>query len=245
MSLTRRAFLHSSLLVTGGLLLGCTSNSPRILSSPKESANELGLWLRIGTDNRIGFVVPSVEMGQGVTTSLPTILAEELDVEPEQIDIVLASVHEAYRQQGMFTQGTGGSTSIVKWCEPLSKTGAAARSMLVQAAADRWQVAPYECQTQAGQVLHANSGRKLSYGELAEAASKLEVPDDPPRKDRSQYRLVGQPLKRLDGLAKVTGQAQFGIDVKVPGMLYATVRHCPVFGGEVLRYDESTALNVK
>ncbi len=84
-----------------------------------------------------------------------------------------------------------------------------------------------------------------SYGELAEAASKLEVPDDPPRKDRSQYRLVGQPLKRLDGLAKVTGQAQFGIDVKVPGMLYATVRQSPVFGGEVLRYDESTALNVK
>jgi len=176
MSLTRRAFLHSSLLVTGGLLLGCTSNSPRILSSPKEAANELGLWLRIGSDNRIGFVVPSVEMGQGVTTSMPTILAEELDVEPEQIDIVLASVHKAYRQQGMFTQGTGGSTSILKWWEPLSKTGAAARSMLVQAAADRWQVPPYECQTQAGQVLHVDSGRKLSYGELAEAASKLEVP---------------------------------------------------------------------
>ena len=245
MSLTRRAFLHSSLLLTGGLLLGCTSNSPRILSSPKESANELGLWLRIGTDNRIGFVVPSVEMGQGVTTSLPTILAEELDVEPEQIDIVLALVHESYRQNGMFTQGTGGSTSIVKWWEALSKTGAAARSMLVQAAADRWQVAPSECQTQAGQVLHAESGRKLSFGELAEAASKLEVPDDPPGKDRSQYRLVGQPLKRLDGLAKVTGQAQFGIDVKVPGMLYATVRQSPVFGGEVLRYDESTALSVK
>ena len=164
MSLTRRAFLHSSLLLTGGLLLGCTSNSLRILSSPKESTNELGLWLRIGTDNRIGFVVPSVEMGQGVTTSLPTILAEELDVEPERI---------------------------------------------------------------------------------AEVASKLEVPDDPPRKDRSQHRLVGQPLKRLDGLVKVTGQAQFGIDVKVPGMLYATVQQSPVFGGEVLRYDESTALNVK
>ena len=93
MSITRRAFLHSSLLVTGGLLLGCTSNSPRILSSPKEASNELELWLRIGVDNRIGFVVPALEMGQGVTTSLPTILAEELDVLPDQIDIVLASVH--------------------------------------------------------------------------------------------------------------------------------------------------------
>ena len=95
-----------------------------------------------------------------MTTSLPTILAEELDVEPEQIDIVLASVHEAYRQQGMFTQGTGGSTSIVKWWEPLSKTGAA-RSMLVQATANRWQVKPSEFQTKAGQVLHVESGRKL------------------------------------------------------------------------------------
>ena len=107
--------------MTGGLLLGCTSNSPRILSSPKESANELGLWVRIGNDNRIGFVVPSVEMGQGVTTSLPTILAEELDIEPDQIEIVLASVHVAYRQPGGFTQGTGGSTSIVKWWEHLAK----------------------------------------------------------------------------------------------------------------------------
>ena len=95
-----------------------------------------------------------------MTTALPTILAEELDVEPEQIDIVLASVHEAYRQQGMFTQGTGGSTSIVKWWELLSKTGAV-RSMLVQATANRWQVEPSECQTKAGQVLHVESGRKL------------------------------------------------------------------------------------
>jgi len=171
--------------MTGGLLLGCTSNSPLILSSPKESANELGLWVRIGNDNRIGFVVPSVEMGQGVTTSLPTILAEELDVEPDQIDIVLASVHVAYRQPGGFTQGTGGSTSIVKWWEPLSKTGAAARSMLVQAAANRWQVSPGECQTSAGHVLYAGSDRKLSYGELATEAAKLEVPDDPRCKDRS------------------------------------------------------------
>ena len=245
MNLSRRAFLHSSLLMTGGLLLGCTSNSPLILSSPKESANELGLWVRIGNDNRIGFVVPSVEMGQGVTTSLPTILAEELDVEPDQIDIVLASVHVAYRQPGGFTQGTGGSTSIVKWWEPLSKTGAAARSMLVQAAANRWQVSPGECQTSAGHVLCAGSDRKLSYGELATEAAKLEVPDDPRCKDRSQYRLVGKPLNRLDGLAKVTGQAQFGIDVKVPGMLYATVRQSPVFGGEILRYEESSALGVK
>jgi isoquinoline 1-oxidoreductase beta subunit len=232
--------------MTSGLLLGCTSNSRHILSSPKESANELGLWVRIGNDNRIGFVVPSVEMGQGVTTSLPTILAEELDVELDQIDIILASVHEAYRPPGMFAkQQTGGSTSIVKWWEPLSKTGAAARNMLVQAAANRWLVSPVECQTQSGQVLHQASDRRLSYGELALEASKLEVPRDPPRKDRAQYRLVGQPLKRLDGMAKVTGEAQFGIDVKVPEMLYATVRQSPVFGGEILRYEESSAFTVK
>lgn len=245
MSLTRRALLQSSLWAAGGLLLGCTSNSPRILSAPQPTDNELGLWIRIDVSNRVRFVVPSVEMGQGVTTALPTIVAEELDIELDQIDIILAPVNQAYRQPGVFTQVTGGSTSVLNWWEPLSRTGASARAMLVQAAAQRWQVSPNECLTRKGKVLHPPSGQELSYGSLAEEASRLPIPEEVVRKDPATYRLIGQPLPRVDGLAKVTGQAQFGMDVRLPNMLYATVRQSPIFGGEVARYEESSAKAVR
>jgi CO/xanthine dehydrogenase Mo-binding subunit len=246
MAITRRTFLVSSLVASGGLLLGCTTTSSKILSKPQVTQQDLGMWLRIGTDNRITFVVPAVEMGQGVSTALPTIVAEELNVSLDQIDTVMAPVNEVYRgPDGGFTQGTGGSTSVNKWWDALSKTGAAAREMLTQAAANRWQVNTSELSTESGFVLHAASGRRLSFGELTEDAARLEIPAEPARKPAAEYRLVGQPLPRKDGLAKVTGAAQFGIDVQLPNLLYATVKQSPVFGGTVRAFNEASAKSVK
>ncbi len=248
MTLTRRKFLYSSVL-TGlagsGLLLGCSSTSKQILSVPEPDNTALGLWLRIGTDGTITMVIPSAEMGQGITTSLSMIVAEELDVDYEKVQTVLAPANEEYNNPEMGMQGTGGSNSVIAWWEPLRTLGASARLMLVQAAANRWQVPVDECTVEAGVVQHAASGRSARYEELTAEAARLEIPSDPPLKDPKTYRYVGRSVPRKDGLEKVTGTAEFGIDVTVPGMLYAAVRQSPVFGAEVVSVDEASAKKIK
>ena len=238
---TRRDFIEAS-SVAGALLIGfrlplrSTPFVPAIPSVP----SELNAWIRIAADNTVSFFVNESEMGQGVMTSLPMILAEELDADWSKITAEHAPVEDRFGRMG-----TGGSTSIRTNFDRLRKVGAAARHMLVQAAAQEWGVDPAECTTRDSTVLHAASRRALTYGELAEQAALITPPEDPPVKDRSEYKIVGKPTKRLDTPAKVRGEAVFGIDVKVPGMLIAQVAHCPVFGGKLRSFDGARSLAVE
>lgn len=246
MGISRRDFLKTTLFASSGLLLGCNSSSDKILSFSNVSEAEntiLGAWLRIGSDGTVTFVVPSSEMGQGVTTSLSTIVAEELDIDYQQIKTIHAPANSNYTHPGMHMQMTGGSTSVSGWWKPLRKMAASARGMLIHAAANRWQVNPSECKVEDGIVIHGD--KRLSYADLAEDAALLDVPKSPVMKEAKDYRYVGKSMPRKDGLEKVTGTAQFGIDVQIPGMLYAAPRQSPVFGGVVKSFNKNTIKHIK
>ncbi|HEY6059875.1 MAG TPA: xanthine dehydrogenase family protein molybdopterin-binding subunit [Gemmatimonadales bacterium] len=237
---TRREFLTTVSATGAGLLLGF--RLPRRLSAtPRGMAgdSELNAWIRIGSDDQVTLFVNESEVGQGVLTSLPMILAEELDVDWTRVRSEHALTDPRYGNQG-----TGGSSSVRGDYATLRKAGAAARQMLIAAAAATWGVPATECATEPGVVTHAKSRRRASYGRLAVRAATLTPPGDPPLKDPKSFRIIGKATKRLDTPAKVTGRAVFGIDVQVPGMLVAQVEHCPVFGGRVSRFDGTPALRV-
>ncbi len=198
-------------------------------------------WLRIGTDDSVLVIVDRSEMGQGVTTSLPMLLAEELEADWTKIRFEFAPADKAYINQLFGIQGTGGSSSVRAAWKPLRVAGAQARTMLIAAAAQTWSVEPASCRAEAGAVTHAATNRRLSYGALAQQAAALPVPADVQLKDPKTWRLAGKPTKRLDTRFKVNGSAQFGIDVRVPGMLTAVVARSPVFGGKVRSFDATAA----
>jgi len=200
------------------------------------------VWYHLSADNRLTVLVNKVEMGQGTHTALPMIVAEELDVKWEQVGIEQAPTRKEYYDPPNFTRmGTGGSGGVRGMYEHLRKAGAAGREMLAQAAANQWNVPVSECRTSEGKVHHRASGRSVAYGELVEAASKLSVPENPRLKDKSEFTIMRTPIPRLDIPAKVSGEAQFGIDIFVPGMLYGVVARSPVYGADVLSYDEQAA----
>ncbi len=178
-------------------------------------------------------------MGQGVLTSIPQIIVEELDAD---WDLIRSRHAKADRRFG--NQGTYGSSSIRSDFMPLRKVGATARQMLIEAAARQWGVAPATCRAAKSVIHHDASGRTATYGQVASAAAAVTVPEDPPLKDRSEFTIIGQPMKHLDALAKVKGEATFGIDVQARDMLIANVAHCPVFGGSLKRFDETAALAI-
>ena len=250
-TLKRRTFLKTSTLAGAGFAIGFTFGPFVSLangSGPSVSRTkgaELGLWVRIASDGTITLIAPSSEMGQGVNTSLSMIIAEELEADWQSIKTETAPAHSDYKNPNNPLQFTGGSSSLRGFWEPLREVGAAAREMLKTAAAQKWDVPVNECEAKSGKILHKKSGREIGYGELAEAAGKLDVPSDPVLKSPEDYELIGKPVTRLDLPAKVTGSAQFGIDVRIPGMLFATVRQSPVFEGEVLSFDETAAKNVR
>jgi isoquinoline 1-oxidoreductase beta subunit len=190
-------------------------------------------FVRIATDGRVTVIVNKAEMGQGVSTSLCMLLAEELDADWTRVGFEFAPVDPVYAHPGFGIQMTGGSTSTLGMSEPMRRAGAAARALLVAAAAQRWGVSADACRTENGAVLHAADGRRAGYGELADAAAELEPPADVPLKDPKDFRIVGTPTHRLDTPDKVAGRALFGMDVRLPGMLTALVAHPPVFGGTV------------
>jgi isoquinoline 1-oxidoreductase beta subunit len=203
-------------------------------------------FIKIGTDGAVTLITPQAEMGQGVYTSLPMLLAEELEVGLDQVTVEHAPPSDRlYANPLIGLQATGGSTSVRGFYEPLRKAGAAARTMLVAAAAQSWNVDPASCRAEKGTVIHSATGRKLGYGALAERAAKLPVPDKLTLKDPKDFKLIGTPAKRLDAPMKVNGSAQFGIDVRLPGMKIATVAASPVLGGKVAGLDESKALAIK
>lgn len=240
---TRRDFIKVTGAAGGGLVLalylpGCEGRGAR------GATFEPNAWVRIADDGTITLIVDRSEMGQGVTTSLPMLLAEELEVDLDAVSFEFAPANPVYNNPALGLQVTGGSTSIRVGYEPMRKAGAAARAMLIAAAAERWSVPAGECRAEDGTVVHEASDRRAGYGELAEAAAMQPVPEDVPLKDPADYRLLGKPRKRLDTPYKVDGSATFGIDVKRPGLLTATVARCPVFGGKAVSYDEAAARQV-
>ncbi|HTL19476.1 MAG TPA: xanthine dehydrogenase family protein molybdopterin-binding subunit [Steroidobacteraceae bacterium] len=239
---SRRRLLQRSAYFSGGLVLSLALPGLRSASRAATlSSSALNAWVRIGTDDSITILVDRSEMGQGVYTALPTLLAEELEVDPSRVKIVAAPVGEAYVNALNGGQITGTSNSIPEAWEKLRKAGAQARSMLITAAAQRWHVAPSSCRASDGRITSA-SGKSARYGELAEAAAKVPLPKEVPLKSPAEFRLIGKPLVRLDTPSKVDGSAQFGLDVKLPGMLYATIALSPELGGTVASVDSTAAL---
>jgi isoquinoline 1-oxidoreductase subunit beta len=199
-------------------------------------------FIRIDHSGKTTLVMPQVEMGQGVYTAVAMILAEELDADFSQVVLEHAPPDDKLYGNPIFgIQVTGNSNSIRAFWKPLRVAGAAARSMLVQAAARQWQVEPASCSAAAGKVMHAASGRVAPYGDLAEAANGLPVPKDPPLKKPQDFTLIGQPLKRFDTPDKTDGKVIYGIDVMLPDMKFATLAQSPVVGGKVAHVDDSAA----
>ncbi|NHN88933.1 xanthine dehydrogenase family protein molybdopterin-binding subunit [Acetobacter conturbans] len=194
-------------------------------------------YIRITPDNRITLILPNIEMGQGIYTSSVMLIAEELGVDLAQVEMEAAPPGSA--------EITGGSMSIMTEWMPLRQAGAAARTVLVQAAATRWGVGPESCAVGSGIITHAPSGRTLTFGDVAVDASKLPLPKEPPLKAATDYRLIGKPQHRLDSAVKVEGAAVFGIDVRVPGQKIGTVAACPVVGGTLRGLNRDAAMAVR
>ena len=208
---------------------------------------EPNAFVRIGQDGLVTITIPQVEMGQGTFTSCPMLLAEELEVDLSQVQVEQAPPNEKLYGNPLLggLQATGNSNSIRAFYEPLRQAGATARTMLITAAANTWRVDASACSAEKGVVTHAATGRKLTYGELADKAATLSPPVKVALKDPKDFKLVGTPAKRLDTPAKVNGSAVYGIDAKVPGMKVATVAACPVFGGRLKSVGDSKALATK
>ena len=240
---SRREFLETTAAAGAGLVIGFhLPAGGRFAAAPAAAAPFApNAWLRISPDNSVLIVVDRSEMGQGVATALPMLVAEELDADWTTIKIEFAPADKAYINPIFGMQGTGGSTSVRAAYTPLRKAGAAAREMLVAAACQTWGVDRVDCRTERGAVIHTGSKRRLSYGQLATKAATIPVPAEPKLKDPKDWKILGHRVKRLDTPAKVDGSAQFGIDVKAPGLLVAVVARCPTIGGKVASFDPTKA----
>jgi isoquinoline 1-oxidoreductase subunit beta len=242
---SRRGLLTGSL--AGGFLLAFhlpvrAGNEPVQPPDVTDGKFAPNAFIRIDAAGKTTLVMPQVEMGQGVYTSISMILAEELDADFSRVTLEHAPPSDKLYGNPMFgIQATGNSNSIRAWWKPLRTAGASSRAMLVQAAARQWQVDPTSCTTANSEVMHKASGRRLSYGALALAASSEVPPKDVPLKEPGDFVLIGKPLKRLDTPDKVNGNAVYGIDAMLPGMKFATLKTCPVFGGKVAKVDDSAA----
>ena len=252
----RRDFLRVGLGAGGALFVvfGIPSIAQHVdlPASEPDVADAAGMsfspnaFIRIDRNGKVTLVMSQVEMGQGTYTSMPMLIAEELEVDLPQVRVEHAPPDDKlYSNSLVGFQMTGGSTSVQAFWEPLRRAGATARTMLVMAAAQVWSVEPGSCRAANGTVIHVPTGRKLAYGALVDGAAKLPVPDQVTLKEPRDFNLIGRPTKRLDTADKVNGKAVFGIDVKIPGMKIATVAACPVFGGKLARLDDSRAKAVK
>jgi isoquinoline 1-oxidoreductase beta subunit len=249
---SRRTLLKVGSLAFGGLVIGFSlpfagrTFAEQVLNEgpedqPMSNATALDAFISIDRDGRVTFTVPKIEMGQGAQSGLAVMVAEELEIGLDQITLKEAPPNEEiYNDKLLNFQATGGSTSIRSNWEPLRQAGAAARLMLIQTAAQRWQVGADQLRAENGRVLRSD-GQSFGYGELVEDASKLPVPENIPLKPAEQYKLIGKPSRRLDTPSKVDGTARFTIDLVVPGMKYASARACPVIGGKVRNVDDRAA----
>jgi isoquinoline 1-oxidoreductase subunit beta len=242
--LNRRDFLRAGVTLGGGLILACHFKVPGptvpTAGSGRPAPFAPNAFLRVGDDGTVTIIVNKSEMGQGVYTALPMIVAEELACDWKRVRVEAAPVAAVYNHTVFGSMVTGGSTSVRTEWERLAQAGAVAREMLRQAAADVWKAELAACRVENGRVAHAD-GRTLSYGELAGLAAKLPVPETVRLKDSADYTLIGRPVHRLDSPAKVNGTAVFGIDVRLDGMLTALIARPPVFGATLKAMDDGKA----
>jgi isoquinoline 1-oxidoreductase subunit beta len=234
--LSRRDFIATGIAAGAGLVIGFYLPHH---GSPRHHVFQPNAFLKIAPDGKIIVTVARSEMGQGVWTSLPMILAEELEADWSQITIEQAGASTLYGDQS-----TGGSASVRTGWDPLRKAGAAAREMMIAAAALQWGVGRDTCKAENNSVVHSATNQRLSYGELAPQAAKLPVPIDPPLKLPKDYKLVGKPMQRLDTRLKVLGQAVYGIDFRLPEMKYAVLARCPAIGGKVASFEDKDSRRV-
>ncbi|ACC72409.1 xanthine dehydrogenase family protein molybdopterin-binding subunit [Paraburkholderia phymatum] len=260
-AVSRRTFLKFSASVAavagGGLLLGFSVPAQSQgdvrksviggdgVETPQSGVFAPNAFVQIDTAGKVTLIIPKVEMGQGVYTSIPMLIAEDLEVPLDSV-----TVDHAPPDEKLFTdpllggQLTGGSTSIRFAWEPMRRAGATARMLLISAAAQQWQVEPASCHAERGQVIHAGTKRSIAYGQLVEAAVKLPVPQNVPLKNPKDFKLIGTQAKRLDSPEKVDGSAMFGLDVRLPDMVYAAIVNCPVFGGTLAGVDDTAAKTI-
>ncbi|HEY0315500.1 MAG TPA: molybdopterin cofactor-binding domain-containing protein [Sphingomonas sp.] len=245
---SRRSLLGAGAAIGGGLLLGIELIGGRPAGAQGPDAKggaRLNAFVRIARDGTVTMIMPAVEMGQGSYTMVATLIAEELDVDLSRVTVEHAPPDQKdYGNPIFVAQITGGSTSTMAWYLPLRRAGAAARAMLVGAAAAGWHVDPASLRTEGGFVHHDGSGRSQPYGALVGRAASIPPPGEPTLKEPKDFRLIGKPLKRIDTPDKVDGKARYGIDVMLPGMKFATLAACPVFGGKVRHVDDSQARTV-
>jgi isoquinoline 1-oxidoreductase subunit beta len=243
--LSRRSFLVSSAALGGGLIVSLSLPFDR---SEAASSDDFApnAFIRIDKDGQVTLTMPYVEMGQGTYTSIPMLIAEDLDVTLKQVRLEHAPPNEKlYSNPLLGVQATGNSNAMRGAWKPLREAGATARAMLVAAAAKRWNVDPKSCRAEDGDVIHTPTGRRLKYGELAADAAKMPVPTNVALKSPEEFKLIGKPVKRLDAPAKVNGTAIYGIDARPPGVKFATLAQSPVFGGRLKSLDDSAAKAVK
>jgi isoquinoline 1-oxidoreductase beta subunit len=243
-SMNRRHFLKSGAAGAAGLWVSLHVQLPMdALAADQVEGTSVALnaWVHVGTDDLVTIFIDKSEMGQSILTGLTMIVAEELDCDWKKVRTEFAPAEKVYVNPWFGVQGTGASSATRTGWDPLRKAGAAARMMLIEAAAKQWSVDKSTCRAENSTITHAASGRRASYGSLAVAASKLPVPVDVPLKDSKQYQIIGKPMKRLDTPLKVAGAAIYGIDVRRPGMQFAVVARCPVFGGKVASFDATRA----
>ncbi|MBI5781247.1 MAG: xanthine dehydrogenase family protein molybdopterin-binding subunit [Rhodocyclales bacterium] len=247
----RRRFLRDAVLLAGGLVIGfrLPEKGGRAWAAEEAAAGSAKVYppnafIRIAADDSVTLIVNKSEMGQGVYTSLPMLINEELDAPWERIRVEAAPVAAVYNHTQYGIQLTGGSTSVASSWEQLRRVGASARMLLVQAAAQRWGVPASACKAEDGRIFHPDGRTSLSYGEVAEEAGKLPLPAEVPLKDPKHFKWIGKSLKRLDTPEKISGKAIFGIDVRLPDMVTVLVARSPVFGGKLKRFDATEALKV-
>src|SRR5919197_1276915 len=252
--ISRRHFLISTAAVGGALVLGFhvpsrTAQAANVASEPwtppMEGGQEVNAWLIIGSDDSVIIRVAQSEMGQGVFTSMPLIVAEELGCDWTKVRAEYASANRSLRENRVYQRmATGGSRAVRASREYLQQAGASARARLIAAAAQQWGVPASECKAENGTVVHAASKRTVNYGAVAAAAASVKLDAEPAIKKPEQYTLLGKPQQRLDVPPKVNGTATFGIDVRLPDMLYASVMTCPVFRGKLKSYNFDAIKNM-
>ena len=244
LQLSRRQFLESA--GASAVCMAVGFHFPqRGAHAASANPSRINAWLTINADNTVTIVSPCVEMGQGSSTAVPMLIAEELEVDWEQVRVVQAPADPTYKNRMLNVQGTGGSTSIRWTYEPMRQVGANTRELLKQAAAKHWGVDVADCDARSGYVHHKASDRRVAYSELGATAVTLEPPEQAPLKARNAWRTLGKPFKRFDSAAKSTGKATFGIDTDVPNMLVATALSCPTFGGRFKSVDHAPAMAIK
>jgi len=242
---SRRNFLKDGAVLMGGLVIGfylpLKSGRAYAADAQPKPVYPPNAFIHIAPDNSITIIVNKSEMGQGVYTSLPMLIAEELEADWSRIRVESAPVAAVYNHTGFGMQLTGGSSSVPSSWEQMRRVGAMGRILLIRAAAQQWGVPESECHAENSQVIHAKSGNRSSYGAVADAAARLPLPDSVPLKEPKDFKIIGKPVKRLDTPEKINGTAQFGLDVYLPDVLTVLVARSPVFGGKVKRFDAAEA----